>query len=124
MWWFSNSDQAQGYALAQGEIGAANTMASVQRFQTRLAANQMAATNHALLKTAHELRDALVAEGQRAAFFQTEADKLCAALIEMHKDYERLATENTALRAELDRAKEDIRFLAGQIPPMYDNHDF
>ena len=83
---FGNSEQAKGYALAQGEINAANTFATVQNFQARLAANRMAATNHALLATAHELRDALVAESQRADFYQNEADKLCNDLMG-HKSF-------------------------------------
>ena len=116
MMFFGNSEQAKGYALAQGEIDAANTFATVQNFQARLAANRMAATNHALLATAHELRDALAAESQRADFYQNEADKLCTDLMGFLKDYERLAAENATLRAELDQAKEDKHFLAGQIP--------
>ena len=118
MMFFGNSEQAKGYALAQGEINAANTFATVQNFQARLAANRMAATNHALLATAHELRDALVAESQRADFYQNEADKLCTALRGFLEDYERLAADNAALRAALDQAQEDKRFLAGQIPSM------
>ena len=66
----------------------------------------------------------LAAESQRADFYQNEADKLCSALMSFLEDYERLAAENAALRAELEQAKEDKRFLAGHIPPMYDNIDF
>ena len=124
MFFFGNSEQAKGYALAQGEINAANVSAAVQNLQAGLAANLMAATNHALLATAHELRAALAAESQRADFYQNEADKLCSALMGFLEDYERLAAENAALRAELEQAKEDKRFLARQIPPMYDNIDF
>jgi signal transduction histidine kinase len=119
MMFFGNSEQAKGYALAQGEINAANTFAAAQNFQARLAANRMAATNYALAATAHELRDALAAESQRADFYQNEADKLCTDLMGFLKDYERLAAENATLRAELDRAKEDVDFLALQIPSTH-----
>src|SRR5271165_5341617 len=107
---FGNSEQAKGYALAQGEINTANALAAAQNFQARLAANQMAATNHALLATAHELRDALVAESQRADFFQNEADKLCAALKDFQKDYERLAAENAALPPNSTRPRRTCAF--------------
>jgi signal transduction histidine kinase len=120
MMFFGNSEQAKGYALAQGEINTANALAAAQKFQAWLAANRMTATNHALAAIAHELRNALAAESERADFFQNEADKLCAALMDFQKDFERLAAENATLRAELDRAKEDVHVLALQIPPTYE----
>ena len=45
---FGSSEQAKGYALAQGEINAANALAATRSFQAALAANRMAARNQAL----------------------------------------------------------------------------
>jgi hypothetical protein len=121
---FRNSDQAQGYALAEGESNIALALAAAQNFRDALDARRAAATNHALLKTAHELRDALIAESQRADFFQNEADKLCAASLDLLKDCERLAAENAALRAELDQVRHDRHILAKRIPPLTTDYDF
>ena len=120
--WFSNSDQAQGYALAQGEISAANARVAAQNFQAALDARRAEAVHHALSMNVHQLREALAAETERAQAYQHHADELCSALQDAAAAMKHLAAElakkDQLLAAEISWSRHLAERLQELEPPF------